>query len=59
MFQLTDGEKNKVVANCDQFNEPRFSYQNPYASNLLFLIKPNYKWAEFDENIQKSPTYNV
>ena len=37
MFQWTDDEKNKVVANCDHFKEPRFSYQNPYASNLLFL----------------------
>ena len=24
-----------------------------------FFIKTNYKWAEFDKNIQKSPTYNV
>ena len=31
MFQLTDDEKNKVVANCDHLKELRFSYQNPYA----------------------------
>ena len=31
MFQLTDDEKNKVVAICDHLKELRFSYQNPYA----------------------------
>ena len=31
MFQLTDDEKVKVVTNCDQFKDLRFSYQNPYA----------------------------
>ena len=31
IFQLTDDEKNKVVANCDHLKDLRFSYQNPYA----------------------------
>ena len=31
IFQLTDDEKVKVVTNCDQFKDLRFSYQNPYA----------------------------
>ena len=31
MFQLTDIEKDEVVANCDHLNTLRFSYQNPRA----------------------------
>jgi len=30
-FQLTDIEKEKVVANCDHLSSLRFSYVNPYA----------------------------
>lgn len=31
MFQLTDVEKEKVVANCDHLSKIRFSSTNPYA----------------------------
>ena len=31
IFQLTDGDKVKVVTNCDHLKDLRFSYQNPYA----------------------------
>ena len=31
MFQLTDKEKHKVVANCDHLEKLKFSRTNPYA----------------------------
>lgn len=42
MFQLTDGEKVKVVTICDQFKDLRFSYQNPYAFVAMHHALPNY-----------------
>lgn len=30
MFQLTDEEQNKVVANCDHLQKLKYSYQNAY-----------------------------
>lgn len=31
MFQLTDGEQNELVTNCDHLKNLKFSYQNAYA----------------------------
>ncbi len=31
MFQLTDEEKQEVIANCDHFEKLKFSRTNPYA----------------------------
>ena len=35
-FQLTTKEKNKLVANCDQFKSLKHSYVNPHAYTELW-----------------------
>lgn len=53
MFQMTDTEFIKLVTNCDQFKDLRFSYQNPYAfvAERHVLLNYNQLFARI-ENIE-------
>jgi hypothetical protein len=43
-FQLTDREKDELVANCDRFQGLKHTYSNPYA-----FIGLNKKWFAFSK----------